>query len=630
MARHFPPNLIGIAVALMVSLLQVRGADNIVISDFAGPGYGEWKTTGTAFGNGPTSGAQLDKIKITGNRGFAVATSKLDEREEPLGTLTSPAFKIERPYISFLISGGAGQRDTCLNLLVDGKVVKSATGWNNDRLEEGSWDISSLEGRSVQLQLVDNAIGGCGHINVAHIIQTDHPEVVPMLKMPLYQEALRPQFHFTARQWTVDKPNPQQKEEGWLNDVNGPIYYDGEYHLFAQRWAKCWLHAVSRDLVHWTELEPAFWETTEGSGVQSGTCVIDYANTSGLSPDKANPAMVAFWPTWDNKTQNIAYSLDHGRSWKFYDKNPILVYPERDPKVFWHGPTQSWVMVLYGNGQYHIFTSKNLLNWEDRHSEIPNSNECPDMFELPLDGDKTKMKWLVVRGNGKYSVGDFDGVKFTEQTPQIPCDSGPNFYAGQTWENTNTGDGRRIQIAWMQNYSGGYPNMPFNQQLTFPREFTLRSTVEGPRLFREPVKEIALLHGIENDWTNHEMAANSRMVLRSVGETFHVLADVRIPEGSTLTFHLCGANLALTHTGMQCVSDAKIPVSGELTQVEILVDRTSIEAFANHGETSLSRLILPQTEGIWLECNGGPATLQSLKVFDVHSAWKTTGKTNFP
>jgi levanase/fructan beta-fructosidase len=236
------------------------------------------------------------------------------------------------------------------------------------------------------------------------------------------------------------------------------------------------------------------------------------------------------------------------------------------------------------------------------------------------------MKWVLVRGNGKYSIGDFDGVKFIEQTPQIASDSGPNFYAAQTWENTNTGDGRRIQIAWMQQYSGGYPNMPFNQQLTFPRKFTLRSTAAGPRIFREPIKEIALLHGVENDWTNHDLAANTRLVLRTKGETFHLQADVRIPEGSALTFRLCGASLNLTHAGMQCVSDAKVPVSGELTHVDILVDRTSIEAFANHGEASLSRLILPENEGVWLECRGGPVTLQSLKVFDVDSAWKESGK----
>jgi fructan beta-fructosidase len=612
-----------IVATLGSAWMQAHGANDIVVSDFTGSDYGSWQATGTAFGQGPVSGSMLDGIKITNEQGFAVATSKPDGRDELMGTLTSPSFKVERPYISFLISGGANQHNTCLNLLLDdGTVVKSATGENNDQLEAASWDVSSLLGKEVQVQIVDTATNEWGHINVAHIIQTDHPERPPMIKLPLYQEALRPQFHFTARQWTVDKLNPGPCDEGWLNDANGPIYYDGEYHLFAQRWWKCWIHAVSTDLVHWTELQPAFWEQTGDSGTQSGTCVIDYANTSGLSPDPANPPMVAFWPTIA-PTQNVTYSLDHGRTWQFYDKNPVLAHGTRDPKVFWYEPAQMWVMILYDDPNlYRIFTSHNLLRWKDEHSAIPDSYECPDMFQLPLDGDKDNMKWVLVRGNGKYSIGDFNGFKFTEETPQLDSDSGPNFYATQTWENTNTGDGRRIQIAWMR--GGSYPGMPFNQQMTFPREFTLHSTPSGPRLFREPIKEIALLHGHEDDLPKHELTDGSELKIRDAGESLHIQAEVNIPEGSTITFNLCGVDLNLTHAGMECGATAN--VSGELTYVEILVDRTSVEAFANHGEASLSRCFLPSHGGVSLECHGGPATLQSLKIFDVLSAWKKPGE----
>lgn len=622
------PSLFAAICAAFLSIsTQARAADDLVIGDFAAPTYGAWEVAGTGFGTGPALGAVLDQLHIENSGGAGVATSKGKKPDAPESSVTSPKFKIERPYISFLISGSSSPHNCCLNLLLDGRVVKSATGGlkgggSTDRLEADSWDVSALLGKEARIQILDTAGGGSGSINVARIIQTDHPAFVPLAKAPLYEEALRPRFHFTARQWTVDKLNPQQTEEGWLNDVNGPIYYDGEYHLFVQRWAKCWLHAVSRDLVHWTELEPAFWEATQGSGIQSGTCVIDYENTSGLSPSKATPPMVAFWSTWDNKTQNIAYSLDHGRSWKFHDKNPVLVAPERDPKVFWHAPTKSWVMLLCDHKVYRIFTSRNLLSWEDRQSEIPDSHECPDFFQLPIDGARDKMKWVLVRGNGRYSLGEFDGVKFKEETPQIISDAGPNFYAAQTWENTMTGDGRRVQIAWMQNYAGGYPNMPFNQQLTFPRELTLRTTAAGPRLFQEPIKEIALVHGAENAWPRRNLSANSGTVLRTKGDSFHIVADVSIPEGATLTFRLCGAALNLTRSAMQAISDPKVPVAGELTHLEILVDRTSIEAFANHGEASLSRLILPQNQGVWLECHGGPVTLLSLKIFDLKSAWK--------
>ncbi len=105
------------------------------------------------------------------------------------------------------------------------------------------------------------------------IIQTDTPERHLAVTAPLYEEVHRPQFHFTARQWTEDRLNPGPLQEGWMNDLNGLVYYEGEYHLFAQRWHKAWIHAVSRNLVHWTELGVAFWEETLGSGVQSGSCV---------------------------------------------------------------------------------------------------------------------------------------------------------------------------------------------------------------------------------------------------------------------------------------------------------------------------------------------------------------------
>ena len=315
-------------------LVNCSGED-LAIGHFSSTNYGDWTMTGTAFNLGPASDGLLPKLEIQNARDNEVASSEI-EGDGPTGTLTSPEFKIARKYISFLIGGGDYERDTCLNLLIKGKVVRSATGWRSDRLVPASWDVRQFVGQTAQVQIVDEASGDWGHINVDHIIQTDKPERLPLVTEPLYRESLRPQFHFTARQWTMDRLNPGPKEEGWLNDLNGLIYYDGEYHLFAQCWWKCWLHAVSRDLVHWTELEPAFWEEKSESGDQSGTCVVDYSNTSGLSPDKATPPMVAFWSRNDNRSHCICYSLDHGRTWKRYEKNPIMVYPERDPKVFWY------------------------------------------------------------------------------------------------------------------------------------------------------------------------------------------------------------------------------------------------------------------------------------------------------
>ena len=607
-----------LALALYLGLPAHCCAKDLVIGHFNGTNYGDWKATGTAFRLGPASDGLLRKLGIENARDNKVASSEI-EGNGPTGSLISPEFKIARKYISFLISGGDFERDTCINLLIHGKIIKSATGWRSDRLAPDSWDVRPYLGQKAQVQIVDNASGDWGHINVDQIIQTDKPERLPVVTGPLYQESLRPQFHFTARQWTMDRLNPGMQQEGWINDLNGLIYYDGEYHLFAQRWAKCWLHAVSRDLIHWTELEPAIWEEWPGSGIQSGTCVVDYNDTSGLSPGKATPPMVAFFPRWDNRSQCISYSLDHGRTWKFYAKNPVLVHPERDPKVFWYAPGNHWVMLLSGDNQYHIFTSSNLLSWTDEHHPIKDSYECPDFFELPVDGNANNKKWVLIQGNGNYSIGTFDGIEFKEETGRYACDIGPNFYATETWANTETGDGRRIQAAWMRGST--FPDMPFNQQLSFPCELTLRSTPNGPRLFREPIREIALLHRDQDTWTNRTLRADETLPLEPSGRLFHIKAAVNIPEGARLTFNIRGIPVILTaHTIESGTSPAS--VQDQIKTVEILVDRTSIETFVNQGEISSTRFVLPSENGLSIKVEGGSVTLQSLTVYQLNSAWK--------
>jgi len=618
--RHVPSSIVKAKKHTPANIVSATKRPNgdIVIEDFNNAGWDGWVATGTAFGIGPANAMHAPDLGIQGVRGNGVASSEV-AHDPPVGTLSSPVFTVKRHYISFVISGGDYEHGTCLDLIVDGNVVCSATGVNNDTLMPVSWDVTRFLGKSARLQMVDEVTGDWGHINVGHIIQTDKPERLPVITQPLYDETFRPQFHFTAREWTEQRLNPGTRDEGWCNDLNGLVYYDGEYHLFAQRWNRGWIHAVSRDLIHWTELQPAFYEESFESGAQSGNCVIDYANTSGLSPNKATPPMVAFWARGDQKSICLTYSLDHGRTWQYYAHNPVLVHPERDPMVFWYKPTQRWVMMMYGNNQYYILTSTNLLEWKDENNPIPNSFECPDFFQLPLDGDKNNLKWVLIRGNGKYSIGTFDGTKFTEETPQYSSDGGPNFYATQSWGNTETGDGRRIQAAWMR--GGVYPDMPFNQQVSFPCELTLHTTTDGPRLFRLPIREIATLHKHLDTWTNPSLQPGRTLDLNEPGDLFHIKMKVNIPEGATLTFNIRGIPLVLTHQAIACKTGPQA-LSGPLTDLEILVDRTSIEVFANHGEVSSSACFLPDSSGLSLEATGDSVKIPSLSVFQLNSAWK--------
>jgi sucrose-6-phosphate hydrolase SacC (GH32 family) len=606
-----------LAFAARLALPGNCGAQDLPVGTFGATNYGDWKPAGTAFRLGPASGGLLPKLEIENAKDNRVASSEI-EGDGPTGTLASPEFTIARKYISFRVGGGDYERDTCLNLDIGGQIVRSATGWRSDYLAPASWDVTPWRGQAAQIQIVDMASGDWGHLNVDHIVQTDNPERLPVVTEALYRESLRPQFHFTARQWTMDRLNPGPKQEGWINDLNGLVYYDGEYHLFAQRWWKCWLHAVSRDLVHWTELEPAFWEESCETGDQSGTCVVDYRNTSGLSPDPGNPPMVAFWSRNDNRTQCVCYSLDHGRSWRHYEKNPVIIYPERDPKVFWYAPGNHWVMMLYGANQYHILSSTNLLNWTDEKKSVRDSFECPDIFELPVDGNRDNKQWVLIQGNGQYSIGGFDGAGFKEKSGRYACDIGPNFYATQTWGNTETGDGRRIQAAWMRGSS--FPEMPFNQQISFPCELTLRNTPNGPRVFREPVREIALLHHGQDSWTNRVLKAREVLPLEPAGRLFHLQAEVDIPDGATLAFNLRGVPVVLASKTVES-GGRPAQVADRIKTIEILVDRASIEVFVNHGEVSSTRHVLPHENGLSVKADGGAVAIPSLTVYPLNSAW---------
>lgn len=595
-------------------------AQDIPLTGFKGRDYGDWKASGgSAFEGGPARGETITKLEIENAGDDATVITSEMQGDQPRGTLASPEFDISRDFISYRIGGGDYERHTCMNLVVDGKIVHSATGRNSDHLRTASWDVRELRGKRAHIEVVDRASGQWGHVNVSKIAQTDAPEAYPITAGKLYEEALRPQFHFTARQWTMNRLNPGMRQEGWINDLNGMIYYDGEYHMFAQRWNKCWLHAVSKDLVHWEELEPAFWEDELDAGVQSGTCVIDYKNTSGLSPDPSKPPMIAFWSGADNKSQGMHYSLDHGRTWKAYEKYPYMVFPERDPKVFWYEPGKHWVMFLYGGGKYHILTSTNLLEWKDEKKPIADSYECPDFFELALDGDANKKKWVLVHADGRYSLGSFNGTEFKQEKSGLQGDiNEPVFYATQSFANVETGDNRRIQMVWMR--GANFPGMPFSQQISFPCELTLHSTPEGPRIFRKPVKEIEKLHAGESKVAQRSLAKDEELELAAKGELFHIKAEVEIPEGSRLCFNLRGVPLILTPKGIQ-VGNTRGSAIGKVESVEILLDRASMEAFVNEGEISSTNNCFPAKDGISVKAEGGAAVLKSVEVYELKSMW---------
>lgn len=390
-----------------------------------------------------------------------------------------------------------------------------------------------------------------------------------------YQETLRPQFHFTAK-------------AGWLNDPNGLVYLSGEYHLFFQHnpfgtgWGNMtWGHAVSKDLVHWKQLPNAI-EPDERGTIYSGSAITDPKNAGGFNAD-----LIAFYTSAGGKneaskgqpfTQSLAYSRDQGRTWIKHPR-PILAHIEaenRDPKVCWHEPSKAWIMALYlDRDDFALFRSTNLVDWkETQRFSFPGSNECPDFFEMPVTGSREK-RWVFTGANGRYWVGSFDGYKFKPEQEPMQVEFGANNYAVQTYYGLP--NMRRVQIGWMRD--GHYPNMPFNQQMTFPCELTLRKAGGRLRLHRYPIDEI------QSIWTKGELPSG----LVDVDCSFEPKSEVVQLEVNGVTIAYDPAVRLLSVLGRSAYLE---PDKGRVS-LRVLIDKTSVEVFGNGGRVSLSMCKLP-------------------------------------
>ncbi|MFF0341554.1 GH32 C-terminal domain-containing protein [Kribbella sp. NPDC004875] len=578
---------------------------DLYVGDFRAPDWSGWEVHGNAFGSGPGTTDQALKGATSRNKPAGAQ-----------GRLVSAPFIVSHPYLNFRISGGDYEYKTCLNVVVNGQVVRTETGRAAELPHAASFDLTDWLGQEARVEIVDEADGDWGYVCVSEIVLSSTP-TASTARPPLYREALRPQLHFTSRQWAMHRENPVEREEGWLNDLNGLVFYDGEYHLFAQRWNKCWIHAVSNDLVHWTELAPAFFEESLGTGVQSGSCVIDHDNTSGLGEPGAGPPMVAFWSRNDNRSQCVSYSLDRGRTWTHYAGNPIMDLPERDPMVFRDHRRSQWVMVLYGDDRYQLLRSDDLLHWDSLDSAISDSFECPDFFELGVEGSD-ESRWVLVRGDGRYSIGEFDGREFVEETSQLQVDGGPHFYATQSWAAGATTDLRRVQVAWMR--GGRYPNMPFNQQVSIPCDLSLRRTDDGLRMYRKPVPELESLTRSRHSWPSRVLAADGGWRVGTAWPLVRITCDVSLAAEGELAIDISGTRVTVTPERI-AVLDGEQPTITGVSKLDIIVDTTSIEVFANDGEASLTACVQPGHYDLTFTASGADCTVEHLEVAELASIW---------
>jgi fructan beta-fructosidase len=687
---------------------------DILVADFEGKDYGGWKVEGEAFGPGPARGTLPGQMTVSGYMGHGLVNTFF-KGDDSTGTLTSPPLRIQRKYICFLIGGGKYPGEACMDLLVDGKVVRTATGPNDrpggsENLDWKSWDVSDLAGKTATIRIVDNRKGGWGHINVDNIIQSDTKRQVEpaqreilierrYLNLPvktggtkcrmsfsvdgqvvrefeielaagggegepsfwafsdvsawqgkrltvavdrlpagsqglaaitqedtlrpaegLYREKLRPQVHFSSRR-------------GWLNDCNGLVYANGEYHMYYQHnpygWAwgnMHWGHAVSTDLVHWKELPVAIYPHQFGDWVFSGSAVVDKDNTAGFKTGAEDVIVAAYTST--GRGEAIAYSNDRGRTFTDYQGNPVVKHAGRDPKLIWYVPGTHWVMAVYDEKDKSqgvaFHTSPDLKKWEPA-GRIDGYFECPEIFEIAVDGDKAKTKWIVYAADGNYAIGTFDGKTFTPDAGgKHRFQYGNAFYASQTWNNIPPADGRRIQIAWGRIDT---PGMPFNQCMLFPVELTLRTTDAGPRLFVLPVREIEKLYGKKHAWQDQAIEPGKDVLGGLTGELFDIQAELDPAEAAEVGFNIRGT--AITYDAKKrelscknCVAPLK-PRDGKV-RLRVLVDRTSIEIYANDGEVYMpvGAIHPDNNRTLTAFAKGGAAKAASIEIHELRSAYE--------
>lgn len=447
------------------------------------------------------------------------------------------------------------------------------------------------------------------------------------------REKYRPAYHHTPLY-------------GWMNDPNGMVYKDGEWHLYFQhnpygsKWQNMtWGHSVSQDLVHWQHVGNAIEPTGLGA-VFSGSGVVDKDNTAGFGKD----AVIAiFTSAGHSQVQSLAYSLDNGYAYDFFPGNPIIPNRNeaRDPNMFWHEPSQQWVLVLAEalEHQMLIFTSKNLKDWTQASSFGKGYGcqegvwECPDLFQLPVS-DTDQSRWVLlcnINPGGpfggsatQYFVGDFDGTTFTcETAPAVTrwMDYGKDNYATVTWSNAP--DNRRTALGWMSNweYANDVPTQQYRSANTLPRELGLMLGDDGEvYLTSVPSPEIETLR------TDTKVYHGKKQV--PLPELCEIELEYDLSDGKPLEFNLTnekGEKVVMTLNPVEqtfsmdrtasgltdfshhfpATTVAPIHKTATKGKVRVFVDHCSIEAFDGDGAFAMTNLVFPTTPYDHLELISG-------------------------
>lgn len=446
--------------------------------------------------------------------------------------------------------------------------------------------------------------------------------------------------------------------KNWMNDPNGMVYYDGQYHLFYQyypngtTWGPMhWAHAVSSDLFTWEDKGIKLYPDDLGY-IFSGSAVVDKNNTAGFK-NNANDPMVAIFTHHQNITgkqvQSLAYSTDKGLSWIKYNQNPVIKNPGindfRDPKVIWDNKTQKWIMVLAAFDKIKIYSSPNLKDWTFESDFGQNQGdhrgvwECPDLFSMKDQNGVEKWVMIVSVGGGEssgpnggsstqYFIGDFNGNQFTSnQTQVLWADFGIDNYAGVSWNNIPSIDGRRIFLGWMSNwvYANSTPTKGWRGEMTVPREIKLVEANGNCTLYFTPVVEIEKLKNANLTTTMSTPQNGVSLDNNAIIATGSYMIDLQIDlslcnqfefsignsrEKLALNYYQNSGEFVLDRSNSGIVDfnnlfvkliTCKYMPQSKTLPIKIVVDQSSIEIFVNNGEKAITSLFFPKYDYSYLK-----------------------------
>lgn len=467
------------------------------------------------------------------------------------------------------------------------------------------------------------------------------------------QEFYRPNYHFTPENNWMNDPNGMFYLNGKYHlyfqhypddNIWGPMH---------------WGHAISEDLINFEEQPIALYpddlglifsgsavvdyDNTSGFGFDGKVPVVAIYTYHNMDGEKRGDI--------DFQTQGIAYSLDEGMTWTKYAENPVISNPGikdfRDPKVFWDQRNSKWIMSLAAGNKIMFYSSENLKAWkfESDFGELKGEHggvwECPDLFPMKVEG-LDEEKWVLLVSinpsgpNGgsatQYFIGDFDGSTFTldknfnkqlEKNTAVWLDYGRDNYAGVTWSNLPQDDGRNLFIGWMSNwdYARDTPTYKWRSTMTIPRELTLAKKDESYLVRSRPVRELKNFVSKEknedvitptdfqtlfsDNTIDFEKLTFSLTMTELKNEAYSI--DLYNASGDTLKLGLNNKEkfifLDRSKSGIVNFSDkfapniSKVQIEEKFNsmELEVVLDKTSIEVFINDGEIVLTELFFPNS-----------------------------------